>query len=1399
MKFSRRIRTVLKCGAAVCLLGAVALRGELAEWVQFVQANSPLESIFFRTVVLPGGAVKSLRPPKETVAELSKALNAAPQQTELLSLRAREEEQSLDFTNAAADWRKYANTAADKFQGQVALADYYHRRLRPTEELQALAEARRMPSPPEEKFTTTGEQRSWKLFERSLALASAQALGADVTGGIYRDWMIRYPDTSAIYSQYFDFLTGAKQFGPAEALIADYRKVFPTDDAFPLRARADIARQQGSEAQALAIYDNAFQPLWPSWVVQNYFQLLQVTRGLRKYLENARSAAAANPGDLVPAARLFYYYQQQGNLAQAQRALLEYQARKQSFTAEELFVLAKLFDGAHNYNEAARNYFALYNLASAPADSREKGLGGVIDVLLTAPEQAIQIGAGDLSYYKDVATMDPYPGALNGFLSLLFNSTNPPRKFADQEQASVAYFHRAKASEFLAAFDTQFPKSDLRPRLHSKLMEAYATYGDNDGVIRRGKTFLTSFPKASERTQVSLLIADAYARKNQVKEEFAVYDALLKELSTAADGMPIGSVSARTAVFEPEPAVESPDGQPVPMRGVVQRQAGPARSPVYAQVLDRYIARLVSLKRTRDALTLYRGEIDRNPNDPGLFERFAVFLEQNKLAADVVQIYVRATQQFQDRTWYDKLARWYLRHNQSVQFDRLTQDIVRIFSGTELEKYFRDVVGQSALDAVLYRQVNLYAYQRFPHDLVFVRNLLRAYTTEGTYDPAAWDHLIRANWYYDEGLRAQFFEYLSRTGKLESELASLNRLNTIRLSDRAAAQTIAEAHAWRSHFEEAAPVLQTIAASYPAEQELGQRTASVFRSLSKSDEAAAMEDRLSRGQPRNSQTLARIGEIYADREQIAKARPYWNRIAAIEPGKPDGYLEAATVFWDYYQFDDALRVIRDGRNQLKSPDLFAYEAGAIYENKRDFPHAVTEYMKGATVAEGASPARTRLLFLARQPANRDLIEAATQKAAAGPNPSAGAFALRVAILENQDRVPDLERYLQTLASGATSFEVLARIDGVADNQGFESVRLQSLDRQIAITTDPVDRIRLRLALVRLNESKPDVAAASRVMDSVYKDNPNILGVVRAAVDFYWRTKQGKSAVDTLERASGIANASLKRAFTLEAARKATETGEYQRARGFLNPLLNAEATAPDLVTAMADTYAREGDDKGLRAYLDGALQKAGKTEQAYAIRRSLIPVLARLGDHPAVVAQYIEIINHYPEDPSVAQEAATYARKNNRAPQLVAFYEKAVADSPRDSRWPVVLARIDTTLENFPGAIQAYNRAIAIRPERTDLYTGLASLQERLLQFDDAAKAYTKLYELTYHDPRWMVKVAETRARQSQPDAAVRALRTAFLEGPAPRSEDYFEVARKLVVEFSAAGERVRRSGDEVH
>ena len=112
------------------------------------------------------------------------------------------------------------------------------------------------------------------------------------------------------------------------------------------------------------------------------------------------------------------------------------------------------------------------------------------------PNRPLRFGAGDLALYSDIAQLDPGPGFLNGILSLLLNSSAPENHFATEDSASVAYFHRAKAAELVRLFDSRFPASTERPRLHARLIEAYATYGDNDGVIRAGREFLAAFPKA---------------------------------------------------------------------------------------------------------------------------------------------------------------------------------------------------------------------------------------------------------------------------------------------------------------------------------------------------------------------------------------------------------------------------------------------------------------------------------------------------------------------------------------------------------------------------------------------------------------------------------------------------------------------------------------------------------------------------------------------------------------------------------------------------------------------------------------------------------------------------------------------------------------------------------------
>ena len=97
-----------------------------------------------------------------------------------------------------------------------------------------------------------------------------------------------------------------------------------------------------------------------------------------------------------------------------------------------------------------------------------------------------------------------------------------------------------------------------------------------------------------------------------------------------------------------------------------------------------------------------------------------------------------------------------------------------------------------------------------------------------------------------------------------------------------------------------------------------------------------------------------------------------------------------------------------------------------------------------------------------------------------------------------------------------------------------------------------------------------------------------------------------------------------------------------------------------------------------------------------------------MNNYSGAVDQYIELINNFPEDDTLVTEAALYSLRYQRQHQLVEFYAKTVAQSPRDYRWSMVLARIQTNLEDYPSAIDTYAKSIAIRPDRTDLYIARA-------------------------------------------------------------------------------------------
>ena len=1457
--------------AALAGLIAATANGDLPKWLQNIESASAAENAFYRWMDLPSGKVHFRRPPQESRPLLDEFVKAYPTGADLLQLRAMSEEQQLDFDAAEKDWQAYAKAAADHTPGELALADFYHRRARPTDEIAALRAIATSPAAPSEKLLAPQQEQSWLAFARIFRVIAANALPAATSDAQYRGWIARYPGEPSLYAGYFEFLLEEKNYSDAEEFLAKYEKAFPADAVFPVKARALLDYSRGDIAQGLAVYNKSFQPLWPPELIQGYFSLLQRSGNLRKFLDASRAAHAANPDDLNVVARLFYYYQQDGKSAAAQEALDEYRTRKEStrapWTPSELLTLAGLYERISAYAEAARCYVALYNTPatagaassgassenSGATENRERALVGLVRILLASPDQPLRLGAADLSLYKDIGTADPGPGFLNGILSLLFNSQDPRASFAEEESRGVAYFHRAEAAQLLSMLDAQFPNSPDRPALHVQLLQAYVEYGESDAVIRGGKEFLGAFADSPDRTNVSLLMADAYARQGKTEEEFAIYDAVLRELGQKAQNVPLGSADTvapglpprapfgwPTATNQPENAtdssVNSTDAadsadasydesdsnsseyqraqaaaqsritprafQIVPSQAAGAAPGGP-RSAEYSNVLESYLSRLTTLNQLPRALQVLRVEVDRNPNDPGLYERLAQFLEQNRLGAQEEEVYERAIQQFPDRSWYHKLARVYLRHRRDEEFEQLTTTVTKIFAGSDLESYFNDVVASGRpLGEQFYLRANLFAHERFPHDLVFVRNLLSAYHRTGTANEGAYQHLLAEHWFEDAGLRDEYFETLSRTHELDSRLGELRGASPNLESGRwaaaaqenpAAVEFVAEAELWQSHFEDAAEPLGALAEEYPADFGIGRRASALYRSLAffdPQDTAAAVnvEKNLLAADPGNRDTLARIGDIYADRGLFADAAPYWNQMAEIEPGTRDAFLEPATVFWDYFEFGDALRLLDNGRAKLGRPAEFAYEEGAILENERDYPRAIEQYVRGTLAGGENSDAWYRLQRLAQRKNRKAAVDHATAHVADGPDPALNAIRLRFLILQMQERKPELRAFLLDALGRTDSLEVAEGIEGIAQNQSIEDVRERALERQAALTGDPVRRLELRYSLVQFFEGRRDYDSARKNIEALYQENPEILGVVRATVDFYWRRKMRRRAIDVLLQAAKDSYPALRDQFNYEAARKSTEAGDFALARSLLDPLLEQSPYNAEFLAAIADTYAQSGDSAGLRDFYlakialfrQAPLAPDDRTRRIAELRRGLIPALTQLKDYTGAVDQYIEIVNQFPDDAGITGEAALYAQQHALSPRLTAYYAKTCTDSPRDYRWPMVLARLETQFEDYPGAIAAYAKAIGVRPDRADLYVARADLLERLMKFDDAAADYTKLYALSYHDPKYMLKVAELRARQRNADAAVAALKTAYIDGRPANPQNFFEVAAAL-------------------
>ena len=202
----------------------------------------------------------------------------------------------------------------------------------------------------------------------------------------------------------------------------------------------------------------------------------------------------------------------------------------------------------------------------------------------------------------------------------------------------------------------------------------------------------------------------------------------------------------------------------------------------------------------------------------------------------------------------------------------------------------------------------------------------------------------------------------------------------------------------------------------------------------------------------------------------------------------------------------------------------------------------------------SSAARSRLLQLATRPATSAAVDKASAQAVAA-RATPFALTLRADVLLAQHREAEIAPLLEQALARATTIDEAAAIGDLArrnsqdpvnspatlnevdvnlrsgsiarsyaatGSYALTSVYEHALEREIALAADPVQKIELSYTLAASFEQRKDLTAAAKTIDMVYRENPRILGVVRATIDFYARTGSPPRAIATLLEAAKAA-------------------------------------------------------------------------------------------------------------------------------------------------------------------------------------------------------------------------------------------------------------------------------------
>ena len=1344
-----------------------------------------IDAASFQQVKLLDSMVDFPRPAKEVSTNLEALVKKYPSEPGYLKALAEAQVVNGEYDAAAASMEKLAAIHPDKKAGLRQLSSFYASRVEPEKQMASLQRLADL---------LEGKEKIAALKE-ILAVNDNHLLKKLDKESVLRQIITIEPDNADSYKALIQELKEKEKFTEALKETEGALVKFPDMKNSFLALKADVLLKLDRGDDALALFDTELNIAEDLPVIRSYLGLLDkmdmrkaVTRELqRKHRLNTLSKKEFQ--------KYFLILRHNRSSQQVWKLAEQYIANNKPLGFGDQLLLAKALRANGNNTKAWQLLYGSF--LKAPEENKEEANALLVSWSADLGRYKSNLSGSSSEMLFNNLNFDTRPGISGGLLSLLFNKQDLPWRFSDLSGASKNYEGARIHYSLFQDFIKKYPESEYVPLLYRDIIRSLNSYSRHNEAVLYAEAFMNRYVN----NESYYLVAEAAVESFKQLKQSNRIEKLYKEL--------------------------------------LARAKSRKEEDNYKNYLSKMEQFYTTSRQLPKVITLYWQEITANPDDENLYARFLRFLTRYKIYDEELKVYKQAVARFNTNSYYDKMARWYIRAKQKNKFQELTKKISDIFSDSELKEYFRDHLrtggtkrGAMQADTVFYRTMYEYANKRFPRNLFFVDRLLDHYYTYDLWQK--YEAMAKKYFYISSDIRTAFLGYLSKESRLEGALASmvsggdLSRSILQKAMSQAAPKNLAEAlvvkyaaenndktpepkanasaaeklflaeaAGWNSYYEASLPVYSGLIKEFPQMVELREHTASLYRSMGQRTSSQESYEALAQQLPNNKKYPTLAGEVAMESGDFNAAFANWKNIITSAPAVADRYLEVATILWDYYRFEESAAVIEQGRKALADPGLYGQKLAAVYESAKDYTRAIDEYI--LTVVRNYDQyyerygSEERLRYLATRRGMQELV-INRYKALMQADGKNGNFVK--ALYDFLDNLEEDEEKVLLLQNSLSLYQDREFINWLADQfRDLKEAEFEGKCYQRLISLDGENTENLyHLALYRERQQQLDQADAILVkrMNMTATDQPEAMGdyiaTIEEAASFSWKHDRFDQAFQRYEKAARLKTGYQLKSSLHELAKKLVYKEKYTKATAILQELLKLDPLSSGYFDTLAGIYTSKDDYAGLIELFRDRLEVVQKSPQlskddrkyrTNMLRTRLVTNLEKLGDFTNALDQYIEMINSDYSNATYLDNAYLIASNHDLTDRLMNYYLKTSEKSFKDHRWNYILARLYQLQNKIPLAIEQWQKAIVNEPQRVDLRENLAENLISQKSYQEAVKQYLEIYRLDQKNTFWLRHVASVQAMSGDMTAA-RATLDKMVQESAKNYDVYFLVAEYL-------------------